>query len=133
MTEIENEDIRFWIDDGILFSEYKNPFYMNVENSKTIYELRNKISAGKDQYFCYDISNLKSMTKEARDYGEIHGQHNLAASSIIVNSHIALFLYNTFLKIKKVKIPVKAFKNKEDAVKWLKELKNSNHSVGSSE
>ena len=126
MKIIENDDIKFWIEDDILYSEYKVSFNMNIENSKIIYELRRQISNGKDQYFCYDISNLKSMTKEARDYGEIHGQDNLAASSIIVNSHIALFLYNTFIKIKKVNIPVKAFINKKDAVKWLKEIKKTN-------
>jgi hypothetical protein len=31
--------------------------------------------------------------------------------------------YNTFLKIKKVKIPVKAFKEKSQGVEWLKNLK----------
>lgn len=123
MTEIENEHIKFWMEDGILFSEYKHPFEMNLENSKEIYELRKKISNGQPQFFCYDICNLKSMTKEARDYGELNGQDDLAASSIVVNSHITLFLYNTFLKLKKVKIPVKAFKNKEDAINWLKEIK----------
>ena len=96
MKTIENSDIRFWIEEGILFSEYKQPHEMNLENSKEIYELRRQISDGQDQYFCYDIGNLKSMTKEARDYGEIYGQDNLAASAIIVNSHITLFIYNTF-------------------------------------
>lgn len=126
MKTIENKDIRFWIEDGILFSEYKKPHEMTLENSKEIYEMRSQISEGKDQYFCYDICNLKSMSKEARDYGEKFGQENLAASAIIVNSQITLFLYNTFLKIKKVKIPVKAFKDKSQGIKWLKNLKNNN-------
>jgi len=65
------------------------------------------------------------MTKEARDYGEIYGQDNLAASAIIVNSHITLFIYNTFLKIKKVKIPVKAFKKRDQGVEWLKKIQNN--------
>lgn len=126
MKTIENSAIRFWIEEEILFSEYKQPYEMNLENSKEIYELRKQISEGKDQYFCYDIGNLKSMSKEARDYGEKYGQENLAASAIIVNSHITLFLYNTFLRIKKVKIPVKAFKKRDQGIEWLKNLKNAN-------
>ncbi|MBI1837402.1 MAG: hypothetical protein HYR91_09075 [Flavobacteriia bacterium] len=125
---LENEHIRFWIEDGILFSEYKQPFNMTLENSKDIYMLRETISNGNPQYFCYDICNLKSMTKEARDYGEKYGQNLLIASSIVVNSHLTLFLYNTFLKIKKVKIPVKAFKDKKDAVEWLNELRKQKQS-----
>ena len=123
MTKIENENIIFWIEEDILFSEYKRPFNMTLENSKEIYALRKTISKGKDQLFCYDISNLKSMTKEARDYGEIYGQDDLKASSIIVNSHLTMFIYNAFLKLKKVNIPVKVFKSKDQAIHWLESFK----------
>ena len=123
MAKIENEHIIFWIENGILFSEYKHPFEMTLENSKEIYALRKEISDGQYQLFCYDISNLKSMTKEARDYGEIHGQDELTASAIIVNSHVTMFIYNAFLKLKNVKIPVKAFRSKEPALVWLDTFK----------
>jgi hypothetical protein len=120
---MENEDIRFWFEDGILCAEYKHPYHMNLENSKPIYTLREAISGDEDQYFCYDISNLKSMTKEARIYGEKFGQKNIAASAIIVNSHITKLIYNIFLKFHTVNMPVKAFKTKDEAIVWLKELK----------
>jgi hypothetical protein len=124
MNSIENQHIRFWLEDGILFSEYKHPFDMTLENSKEIYELRAKISNGVSQYFCYDISKLKSMTSEARKYGESEGQNNLIASAIIVNSIFSKFIYSIFLQLYTVKIPTKAFKTKEEAVIWLKGLKN---------
>jgi hypothetical protein len=66
------------------------------------------------------------MTKEARDYGEIHGQNELTASAIIVNSHLTMFIYNAFLKLKNVKIPVKAFRSKEPALVWLETFKQNN-------
>jgi hypothetical protein len=99
---------------------------MKLENSKEIYALRKEISKGQDQLFCYDITNLKSMTKEARDYGELFGQDNLKASAIIVNSHLTLFIYNAFLKLKNVKIPVKAFRTKELGIEWLNQFKTNN-------
>jgi hypothetical protein len=37
MKIVENEHMKFWIDNGILFSEYKSMFEMNLENSKEIY------------------------------------------------------------------------------------------------
>lgn len=127
MNKLENEHIIFWIENGILFSEYKLPFEMTLENSKEIYALRKEISKGEDQLFCYDITHLKSMTKEARDYGELYGQDDLKASAIIVNSHLTLFIYNAFLKLKNVKIPVKAFRTKELALHWLNQFKTINH------
>jgi hypothetical protein len=120
---MENDDIRFWFEDGILCSEYKKPYDMTLENSKPIYALREEISGDTDQYFCYDISNLKSMSKDARIYGEKHGQHKLKASAVVVNSYLTKMIYNLFLSIHTVKIPVKAFKSKGEAISWLKELR----------
>ncbi len=125
MSKLENEHIVFWIENEILFSEYKHPFEMTLENSIEIYALRKEISNGRDQLFCYDITNLKSMTKEARDYGELHGQDELKASAIIVNSHLTMFIYNAFLKLKNVKIQVKAFRTKELALEWLNQFKTT--------
>ena len=126
MKIVENEYIKFWIDNGILHSEYKYQFEMNLENSEEIYTLRKQISEGKKQYFLYDISNLKSMSKGARDYGSSHGMEDLAASAIIINSSITLLIYNIFIKLKKVEIPVKAFRNKEEAIDWLNKIKKLN-------
>lgn len=123
---IENEYIKFWKKDGILFSEYKAPFQMNLENSKEIYALREQISNGESQYFCYDIGNLKSMSKESRLYGEKNGQNLLAASAIVINSHVTKLIYALFLKLYKVKIPTKAFASRQEAEKWLHTMKNEN-------
>jgi hypothetical protein len=123
---MENEYIKFWFEDGILCSEYKIPYNMDLEDSKKIYELREKISGDEDQFFCYDISNLRSMSKEARVYGSKYGMNKIAASAVIVNSYLTMLLYNVFLNLHKVDIPVKAFKNKEEAIIWLKKVKETN-------
>jgi len=129
MNYIENEHIKFWVENTILCSEYKSGFEMNLENSKEIYAIRKQISDGINQYFLYDISNLKSMSKEARDYGEKYGMDHLAASAVIVNSSVKMLLYNAFLKLKKVNIPVKAFLEKELALQWLHKLKELNGTI----
>ena len=67
MNYIENQHIKFWVENTILCSEYKSGFEMNLENSKEIYAMRKQISDGINQYFLYDISNLKSMSKDAID------------------------------------------------------------------
>ena len=48
---------------------------------------------------------------------------DLAGSAIIVNSGLTQLLYNIFITLKKVDIPVKAFRIKEEAFEWLLKLK----------
>lgn len=129
MKEAENDFVKFWIEDGILYSKFKKPIIINIERIKALIDLRTEISAGKKQYWCYDFEGIKSYDKEARDYAEIYGQEDLYACAVIFNSHIAKFTLNTFMKLKKSLIPLKGFTKKEEAVRWLKELKKKNDSI----
>lgn len=123
MKKVENEIIKYWIEDGILFSEYKKPLNIEAKNIKEIIDLRHEISDKEKQYWCLNITNVKSLSKEARDYAELHGQDFLHATATIVNSHVTMFIFNIFAKIKKVEIPFRAFTSKEKAVAWLNERK----------
>ena len=122
-TELENDNIKYWIEDGILYSVFKKPTVMTLDNIKTFIEMRHELSGNKKQYWCVDIKSLRSFTKEGRDYADVHGQDFLHACATVVNSHVTKFIFNVFLRIKKPRIPFRAFKNKEEAVAWLKEIK----------
>lgn len=124
MQGIENEFIRYWLEDGLLCSEFIKPVVIGQEEMRQMIELRHEISANSEQYWLYDARNVTSMTKGARDYAEIYGQDFLFASAVIVNSHITMFMFNIFVKIKTSRIPFQAFKSRESAIEWLKELKS---------
>lgn len=126
MTEIENEFVRFWIADGILYSEFKFDVIVDLKKVKQLIETRHNISGNTKQYWCYDVSKGKGFPKESRDYAEIYGQEFLFASALVINSHIQKFLFNTFLKLKKSKIPFQAFTDRQKAVEWLNDLKAKN-------
>jgi len=121
--EVENDFIKFWIEDGILYSQFKKSIIINMECIKALIELRTEISAGEKQYWCYDFKGIESYDKEARDYAEIHGQEYLYACAAVFNSHIAKFTLNTFMILKTPLIPLKGFTQKQDAVNWLNEIK----------
>jgi hypothetical protein len=123
---IENSFVKFWIEDGILFNEFKIPTDLNIENCKEIIKLRHEICQGDFYYWCTSFLNIKSMPKEGRDYTDKYGQNFLYASAGLVESAIQAFIVNIFIKLKNPKIPFKAFTSKEDAVNWLKELKAKN-------
>lgn len=121
--QLENDFIRFWIEDGILHSEFKTQTTVDLEKIKVVVDLRTEISDGEKQYWCYDFNRIKAYNKEARDYADKKGQEDLYACAVVFNSHIAKFTLNAFMKLKNPLIPLKGFTKKEEAVKWLNELK----------
>lgn len=126
MKEVENDFIKFWIEDDILYSQFKKPTDGTLENIKAIIDLRNEISGNSMQYWCYDFNGIKSYDKEARDYADKNGQGHLYACAAILNSHIAKFILNAFMLLKKPTVPLKGFVDKKEAINWLNELKKKN-------
>lgn len=121
--EAENEFIKFWIEDEILYSQFKKETEGTIESIKSIIDLRTEISSGEKQYWCYDFNGIKSYNKEARDYADQYGQDHLYACAVVLNSHVTKFILNSFMLLKKNTVPLKGFTKKKDAVNWLKELK----------
>jgi hypothetical protein len=123
MKEVENDFVKFWIEDDILYSQFKKPIDGSVDDIKAIIDLRHEISDDKNYYWCYDFNGIKSYNKEARDYADNYGQENLKACAVILNSHITKFILNTFMMLKKPVVPLRGFTKKSDAVNWLNDLK----------
>jgi len=129
MKELQNDIVKFWIEEGILFNEFLVPFDLTHSNAKKIIELRNEISKPEKQYWCFDFNNVRSMPKDGRDYTDKYGQDFLHASAAIVSSKVQAFIVNIFIKLKNPKVPFKAFTKKQDALKWLLEIKAKNESI----
>jgi hypothetical protein len=72
-----------------------------------------------------DFSNLKSATKEARDYmnDPEGGLKGLVGGAFLSNSIVATVFINLYLKINKPVIPAKFFTKKAEALNWLNELR----------
>ena len=124
---IDNEFVCFWFENGILISNFKGNTVLDLEKIKQAIGIREKISGGQKQYSLYDFSNLKNVNKEVRDYAEEHGQNYLPATAVLVNSHVAKFIFNAYLKLNKPKIPFIFFLDREKAISWLLEIKEKNN------
>ena len=124
MIENENEVFEYWFENEILFAKFKEPIHLDLEIGERFLKARHKISNFEKQYWCYDFTNVRSMSKKCREHASRDGQDYLHACAVIVNTHISQFLYNAFLYLKSPKVKFRAFKNKTDAVIWLNELKN---------
>jgi len=75
-----------------------------------------------------DTANIKSISKEARDwYSQVQNDnpHNICVA-LVVNSFYTRIIANFFLGFSNSRTEMKIFNIKDDAVEWLYEkLKNS--------
>jgi len=68
MKQIETQDVYFRIEDGILFCSYKEHLEIDITTAKRIIKDRIDFMEGELYPILIDFSNMKSATKEARDY-----------------------------------------------------------------
>lgn len=121
---VENEDIIYTIENGILYSDFKKPLKMDLDRVKSMIKLRHDISEGEKQLWCCSFQDLKGFTKEGRDYAEIHGQDYLHATAVIVNSSVLKYIANLWNKLKKPHVPMMVFTSKVEAENWLRNINN---------
>ena len=126
MTETDNKIFKFWMEEGILYSQFLEPIHLDTILGQKLIDQRHIASDFKKQYWCYDFTNVLSMSKECREHAAKEGQDYLFASAAIVKSRIQSFIINIFISLKNPKIPFKLFIEKEDAVEWLNRIKQKN-------
>lgn len=124
METFENDYVKIWIEDDILYSNYQKNIIIDLDIAKKIIEDRVKFTKGKNYPILIDFTNLHSVTKEARDYmnDPQGGLKGLSAGAFLSNSLVTTLFVNLYLTINKPTIPAKFFTKKTEAVNWLKEL-----------
>ena len=117
--------IKFWIEDEIVIGEPLKAQTYDLNIVREAIELRHEISDNKDQYVCFDIRKITNYEKEAIDYVQKHGKDFILAYAIVVDSSFTKFFMNVTSVLQNSPLKFKAFRKKEDAIEWLKSLKNS--------
>lgn len=131
MEKFENDYVIIWIKDGILYCRYKKNTVMDLPASQQIVKDRLEFTKGKSYYMLVDLTNLKSTTKESRDYmrDPDGGLKGLLGGAFLSYNVVTTLFINLFLKIYKPALPAKFFHNKTDAIKWLKKLKTKSKQI----
>lgn len=112
-------------DDDIICWEYSPNIVMDINVATELVQNRMEYTGGKNVYALVDVVNVKSITKEAREYMSHPetGSRGLLAGAFISNKPVTTMLTNLFLAINKPSVPVKFFTNKDEGLKWLKKIK----------
>lgn len=118
----ESKYIKFEIKDSVIIGTYAKEFQIDLEIAKQILEQRILFQAGKEYSALADINDLKSMTKEARDYFAQKGGKDLLALAVIADSFVSRIVANLFITFSRPKVPTKCFQSRDEALKWLRQF-----------
>jgi hypothetical protein len=118
---IETRSARIWLgDDGIARSRGKVTENSTVEDARDFVSAFAKLANGKARPLLADIREMKSISKEVRNFFANDEQVKMiTASALIVGSPVSRLIGNFFLGLNKPNIPVRLFDSEEEAVEWL--------------
>jgi hypothetical protein len=116
-TEAEND---------IIFNEYPKNLRVDLTVAQEIVANRLEFAEGEKHYLVGDLTNVKSVTSEARAYllDPNTGVKDILGAAFIAGNPVAALIANVFIKTSK-KFPSKFFSKKTDALNWINELKRS--------
>jgi hypothetical protein len=125
LTTISTEE-----DENIVFIEYCQNLKVNLVFAEEIVSSRLDFTEGKKHYVILDVTNIKSVTQEAKVYllNPETGIKNILGAAFIAGNPVAALIANIFIKPPK-NFPSRFFSKKTDALKWINELKEHHQSI----
>lgn len=118
--KFESPYVTMWIENGILYGRFANDLELTLPIAKACVEGRIFFSKGKSYPMLVDMTGLKSVNKQARQYMATMGATLVTAGALITRSAVSKMIGNMFLTIDKPPVPVKLFTSELKAREWLK-------------
>lgn len=123
--------ITVWRDEiypDVVYGTYAPKLDIDIEIAKELIANRIDFSHGKAVYTLIDFTNVKSVTKEARDFmnSAEGGLKGILGGAFCSNNVVATIFINLYLKVNNPVIPAKFFTDKDEALKWLLKVRSEN-------
>jgi hypothetical protein len=116
---------RVWLDPEtrIIMAEFDDGAELDIEDARASTRAMTEVSGGEERPLLVDFSNLKSQTKECREYYAKDPEHikTYSAVALLVSSPLSRIIANFFLGINKPIKPTRLFEDRGAAVEWLKQ------------
>jgi len=122
----EYENISFWrLEEDIIFFKYAPQIEIDIAMARDMVDKRLRYTGGRDVHVLIDFTNVKSVTKEARDYmnSPDGGLKGILGGAFLSNSVVATLFVNLYLKVSNPSIPARFFTNRNEAVAWLRKIR----------
>ena len=120
LTNYENQHATYEFRDSILYIVYKADHYIDYQAARNIVSDRLRIQSYKAFPIICDVSNIKGISSEAREYLATYGSDLTQAVALISSENTLLSLAEYFVTINKPSVPTKIFDNLEDAAHFVK-------------
>lgn len=113
------------IESDIIFFKYAPRIEIDINKARELVNNRLEYTEGASVYVLIDFTNVKSVTKEARDFmnSAEGGLKGVLGGAFLSNNVVATLFVNLYLKVSSPAIPAKFFTSKNDALLWLKKIK----------
>ncbi|WP_303319144.1 hypothetical protein Q4Q34_03695 [Flavivirga abyssicola] len=115
----ENEYAKFWIEENILYTTYKNGVSLDEPAAMKIVEDRLSLQQGKSFLMLTDVRGIKSTDRSARNYFAMEGSVLVKAAALLVNSPLENILSQFFIKANNPAFIIETFADKEEALEFL--------------
>ena len=115
-----NQNARFWIEEGILFFEYKPNTIIDLEVAMRVVADRVAFQNERQLPVFCDMRGMISIDKAGRDYLAKSGSLLAKAVALIVNENVSMTLSTFYLEISKPSAPTQIFTDEEEALEYLR-------------
>lgn len=115
-----NQNARFWIEEGILFFEYKPNTTIDLEVAMRVVADRVAFQNERQLPVFCDMRGMISIDKAGRDYLAKSGSLLAKAVALIVNENVSMTLSTFYLEINKPSVPTQIFTDEQEALKYLR-------------
>lgn len=115
-----NQNARFWIDDGILFFEYKPNTVIDLEVATRVVADRIALQNERSLPVFCDMRGMISIDKAGRDYLAKSGSLLATAVALVVNENVSMTLSSFYLEISKPAVPTQIFTEEQEALEYLR-------------
>ncbi|MEO9869572.1 DUF7793 family protein [Ekhidna sp.] len=122
--ELSTNYADMFIKDGIAHLIYKPLDLLDLDVAKLMVKDRIEFKEGISYPTLFDIRNVKSTSKDARDYLANEGNDLVISSALIVSSSVTKMIGNFFITVSKPKKPTHLFTDNEKGLEWLEQHKD---------
>jgi hypothetical protein len=114
-----------WLDhDGIIIAVSTSHQLHTLEHAIENTKINTRLAGSLQRPFLIDMSKVKSMSREAREYyAGPEPVKSITAVAILINSSVGKAVANFFLLLTKPSLPTRMFTDYEEAKAWLLQYK----------
>jgi len=115
----ETAYVKMFIQDGIFQADFKPLELLDLPTAQLT--VNDRLAFFEQQaYPClFEVTQIKQITKEARDFMAKEGNQLVLASAMIVNSPMLKMIANFYIMVNKPQNPTQLFTNRQQAIEWL--------------